>query len=205
MALASSGQLKFSELQVEFGGEIPISFSEYYGGGTIIGLSAGNSGRVITNIPLTGRIKMSNFHGSAIGTAASSSADVTITITGANGVYNTYGYDSIASTTHGSIASGSATSYDGATIKVLRETRSTDSKTNAVTGRGFIVTLAGTRAQGFFTSIDVGSQNLTSSNASSHTQSGGNTTWQWNASSSYSTTLGNWVSSSNDKDVDFNE
>lgn len=204
MALTSSGQLKFSEIQTEFGGSNPISFSEYYSGGTIIAASLGFTGRVITNVPATGMIKVSNFYSAAKGTEASSSADVTITITGAS-VYNQYGYDSIAGTTFGSIASGSATTYDGATIKVLKEIRNTDAKTSAVTGRGFVVTLAGTRAQGFFTSIDVGSQNLTSSNASSHSQSGGNTTWTWNASSSYTTTLGNWVSSSNDKDVDFNE
>ncbi len=203
MALASSGQLKFSELQTEFGGENPISFSEYYGGGTIIGLSAGNSGRVITNVPLTGRIKMSNFHGAAKGTASSSSADVTITISGGNG-YLTHGYDSIASTTIGSIASGSATTYDGATIKVLRERRTQDLKTNVISGRGFEVVLSGTRAQGFFTSIDVGSQNLTSSSAT-HTQSDGNTKWVWANSSAYTTTLGNWVTSTSDKDVDFNE
>jgi len=203
MALASSGQLKFSEIQTEFGGENPIAFSEYYTGGTILGLSAGNSGRIITNIPATGAIKISNFHGGAKGTAASSSADVTISITGASG-YLTYGYNSIDSTTFGSIASGSATAYDGATIKVLRELRTQDVKTNVVSARGFEVVLSGTRAQGFFTSIDVGSQNLTSSSAT-HTQSGGNTKWVWSNNSSYTTTLGNWVSSSNDKDVDFNE
>lgn len=206
MALASSGQLKFSELQTEFGGENPISFSEYYGGGTIIGLSAGNSGRVITNIPLTGRIKMSNFHGSAIGTAASSSADVTITMTPGS-FYNTYGYDttqSISSNNFGTLASGS-TSYDGATIIELREFRTSDAKTSAVTGRGFRVGLSGTRSQGFFTSIDVGSQNLTSSSAT-HTQSGGNTTWVWAASSSYSTTLAAWTGGTGStRTVDFNE
>jgi len=203
MALTSSGQLKFSEIQTEFGGSNPISFSEYYSGGTIIAASLGFTGRVITNVPATGMIKVSNFYSAAKGTEASSSADVTISIT-AGSSYNTHGYDSISGTTFGSIASGSATAYDGATIKVLREHRSTDAKTNAVTGRGFTVVLAGTRAQGFFTSIDVGSQNLVSSSAS-HSQSGGNTTWTCSNSSSYTTTLGNWVSSSNDKDVDFNE
>lgn len=203
MALTSSGQLKFSEIQTEFGGSNPISFSEYYSAGTIIAASLGFTGRVITNVPATGMIKVSNFYSAAKGTEAAASADVTISIT-AGSSYNTHGYRNDG-TTFGSIASGSATAYDGATIKALREIRNTDAKTNAVTGRGFVVVLAGTRAQGFFTSIDVGSQNLTSSNASSHNQSGGNTTWTWNASSSYTTTLGNWVSSSNDKDVDFNE
>jgi len=206
MALASSGQIKFSELQVEFGGENPISFSEYYTAGTIIASSVGFTGRVITNLPATGMIKMSNFHGAAKGTAASSSADVTITMTPGS-FYNTYGYDttqSISDNNFGTLASGS-TSYDGATIIQLREARSTDAKTNAVTGRGFIVGLSGTRSQGFFTSIDVGSQNLTSSSAT-HTQSGGNTTWVWPSSSSYSTTLGNWVAATGTtKTVDFNE
>ncbi len=207
MALISSGQLKFSEIQTEFGGENPIAFSEYYGGGTILGLSAGNSGRVITNIPLTGKIKMSNFHGSAKGTASSSSADVTISITAAGSTTTTHGYRNDG-TTLGSIASGSATAYDGATIKALRAVMNVDLKLNTVLSRGFVVVLSGTRAQDFFTSIDVGSQNLTSSfgaGGGTHTQSGGNTTWSWTPYIPYNTGLAAWVSSSNDKDVDFNE
>ena len=121
--------------------------------------------------------------------------------------FNTYGYDTTNATADnnfGTLASGS-TAYDGATIIELREFRSTDAKTQAVTGRGFRVGLSGTRSQDFFSSIDVGTQNLTSSNAT-HTQSGGNTTWVWAASSSYSTTLGNWVAASGTtKTVDFNE
>ena len=51
MALTSSGQLKLSEIQTEWGGSNPIGLSEYYTGGTLVSATSGNTGRVITNIP----------------------------------------------------------------------------------------------------------------------------------------------------------
>lgn len=48
MALPSSGLIKFSQIQTEFGGTDPIKLSEYYGYGTV---------------PSSGLIKMSDFYG----------------------------------------------------------------------------------------------------------------------------------------------
>jgi len=48
MALQSSGAISLSEIQTEFGGENPISISEYYGEGTL---------------PASGEISFSNFYG----------------------------------------------------------------------------------------------------------------------------------------------
>lgn len=58
MALPASGQLSFSQLQGEFGGANPISFSEYYRGGAYVPNGpAGNN-----NIATGGAISMGQFY-----------------------------------------------------------------------------------------------------------------------------------------------
>lgn len=56
MALQGSGELKFSQIQTEFGGVNPVSLSEYYRGGSYV--TTNNSG-----VPASGQIKVSNFYG----------------------------------------------------------------------------------------------------------------------------------------------
>lgn len=56
MALPSSGQLSFSQLQTEFGGANPISLSEYYRGGSYV--TTNNSG-----VPASGAIRVGQFYG----------------------------------------------------------------------------------------------------------------------------------------------
>lgn len=56
MALQSSGIIKLSEIQGEFGGNNPISMQEYYRNGAYV---TGNN----PNIPTSGKILMSNFYG----------------------------------------------------------------------------------------------------------------------------------------------
>lgn len=196
MALTSSGQLKLSEIQTEWGGSNPIGLSEYYTGGTLVSATSGNTGRVITNIPASGTIKISNFYSTAAGTAGSSSADVTITITfGNSGLTRGYG------SSYGSI---SPTQYDSVDIEELSSTYSPGVK-GSPDQRGFRVKLDGSRAQGFFTSVDVGTLTFTSATAT-HSQSGGVTTWQWGPSASYNTALAAWeVSNGSTATVDFNE
>jgi len=74
MPVPSSGEVKFSKLQAEFGGSHPISLSEYYKGGTLIpsdvaytNYTAGLSGASVPNVPLSGSpISLgSDFHSSA--------------------------------------------------------------------------------------------------------------------------------------------
>lgn len=57
MAMQSSGLIKFSEIQTEFGGSNPIRMSEYFRGGAY---TTTNN----TNVPTSGRIAISNFYGS---------------------------------------------------------------------------------------------------------------------------------------------
>lgn len=62
MTLQSSGAIKFSELQTEFGGSNPISLSEYYAGGANVPSStSGVNGAV----PTSGTISMSKFYGTS--------------------------------------------------------------------------------------------------------------------------------------------
>lgn len=56
MALQSSGAISLSDIQNEFGGNNPISLSEYYRGGSYV---TDNN----TNVPTSGGITMSNFYG----------------------------------------------------------------------------------------------------------------------------------------------
>jgi len=56
MALPSSGEISFSEIQTEFGGTNPISVSEYYRGGSLV---TNNN----TDIPTSGTIDASDFYG----------------------------------------------------------------------------------------------------------------------------------------------
>jgi hypothetical protein len=62
MAIPSSGPLKLSTIQTEFGGINPISLSEYYAGGANV--PSGTSG---TNgaVPPNGTIRISNFYGTS--------------------------------------------------------------------------------------------------------------------------------------------
>lgn len=51
MALQTSGEIKFSEIQTEFGGSHPITMTEYYG--------------AATGIPASGEISMDDFYGAS--------------------------------------------------------------------------------------------------------------------------------------------
>jgi hypothetical protein len=57
MALPSSGAISLANIQTEFGGSNPISLSEYYQGGGIIG-----SGVYTNNIPTSGAIQLDDFY-----------------------------------------------------------------------------------------------------------------------------------------------
>lgn len=60
MTLQTSGPIKFSEIQTEFGGSNPISLSEYYAGGAYVpGGASGTNGAV----PSSGSVAMSKFYG----------------------------------------------------------------------------------------------------------------------------------------------
>lgn len=56
MALPSSGTLRLSQIQTEFGGSNPISMSEYYRGGPYV--TTNNTG-----VPTSGAIRIGNFYG----------------------------------------------------------------------------------------------------------------------------------------------
>lgn len=66
MTLQSSGAIKFSEIQTEFGGSNPVSASEYYAGG--VNVPGGTSG-VNGAVPASGTISVSKFYGTSEVTA----------------------------------------------------------------------------------------------------------------------------------------
>lgn len=57
MALPSSGQITFADIQAEFGGSHPIGLDEYFRNGSYV--TSNNSG-----VPTSGAIGLANFHGS---------------------------------------------------------------------------------------------------------------------------------------------
>ena len=58
MAIPTSGEVRFSDLQAEFGGEPPISIGEYYKGGSRVPNISTNK-----NIPTSGTISLKEFRG----------------------------------------------------------------------------------------------------------------------------------------------
>ena len=56
MVLQSFGAINFSNIQTEFGGEVPIALGEYYAGGAYVQDDIGG-------VPMTGEIKLGNFFG----------------------------------------------------------------------------------------------------------------------------------------------
>lgn len=60
MPLPSSGTITLAQIQTEFGGENPISLSEYYKGGAYV-----KATDAAPNVPTSGAISMGNFRGAA--------------------------------------------------------------------------------------------------------------------------------------------
>ena len=60
--LQASGQISLSQVQVEFGGSNPISFSEYYKGGLYVPSITENA-----NVPSSGQISLSNYYSGSKG------------------------------------------------------------------------------------------------------------------------------------------
>ena len=63
MAITSSGQIKISDIQTEFGGSAPTQLSEYYAGGSNVAAGTESGGGVA--IPSSGEIQLSDFYGSS--------------------------------------------------------------------------------------------------------------------------------------------
>lgn len=93
MAIPGTGTVSFSDLQTEFGGENPISISEYYRGGDY---TTDNN----TDVPVSGVISVSDFYGAELLVAGSVTfstsgsyswtipsgiTSVTVTVTGGSG------------------------------------------------------------------------------------------------------------------------
>jgi hypothetical protein len=74
MTLSTQGEISFSEMQAEFGGSNPISFSEYYRGGSKVPTSS-----TTTGISSSGSISVDQFH------AKRKALDVTYEMIGAGG------------------------------------------------------------------------------------------------------------------------
>lgn len=71
MALQSTGSIKFSQLQAEFGGSSPIKLSEYYRGGAYVANDPFVYQGVNGNIPASGAIPISRFFGTTKGASYS--------------------------------------------------------------------------------------------------------------------------------------
>ena len=82
MTLQSSGAIKFSEIQTEFGGSNPVSASEYYAGG--VNVPGGTSG-VNGAVPASGTISVSKFYGTSAVVVSIPDAMVTAIVVGPAG------------------------------------------------------------------------------------------------------------------------
>lgn len=160
MALPGSGAISFAQLQTEFGGTNPISINEYYNG----------AGRVSNGaVPSSGQISLNQFYGLSAAPVVTVGIDPSRS---SDNILYTAGYGS----GYGSITGGI---INGATI--LNVSYNESSVKEAVI-RSFSITLSGSRAQSFFTSITLpdttGDPSFTSASASSGAD-GGNTFWTW--------------------------
>ena len=88
MAIQGSGQIKFSEIQTEYGGSHPIALSEYYGAGGVTG---------------SGEIQLSDFYGTANDAYISASGGSVTT----SGNYKYHTFTSSGTFTVSSTATGS--------------------------------------------------------------------------------------------------
>lgn len=67
MPIPSSGPIKFSEIQNEFGGSDPIGLTEYYAGGSFVGSGTlGFPGGTGTPIPSSGSLSLGGFYGASL-------------------------------------------------------------------------------------------------------------------------------------------
>ena len=68
MPLATSGQIKLSDIRTEFGGGSgQINFGDFYRGGSKVRAKAGNNNATndAASVPTSGALDMSDFHGTA--------------------------------------------------------------------------------------------------------------------------------------------
>ena len=96
MVMQSSGTIRASDIQGEFGGSNPFRLSDYYrGGGRVPNIAQNNS------IPTSGTIRFSDFYGSTNATYNGFSFDFNFTQFGPPGVLNVYTNGTVSVTTGG--------------------------------------------------------------------------------------------------------
>jgi hypothetical protein len=180
MTLPSSGALSILDIVGEFGGGGSHSLTEYYRGGTFVPNTPANSG-----IPTSGAISILDFYGAAASTSEVISVTIGVATTKTT---TTYGYNDASETGFSEpavdIGARSPTTVNGATIY-----RIANSFTSV-----FNVILSGSRAQSFFTSIDIQTTsgsiiNRTSASASYSTASSPTRTqWSWATTTAWTST-----------------
>jgi hypothetical protein len=164
MAIPSSGPLKLSTIQTEFGGINPISLSEYYAGGANV--PSGTSG---TNgaVPPNGAISISKFYGTS---KVIDTQTVTVGTFSFKGILNR-GFTSILA---GSISDGTFNPVSNATIQTL-------SWSNV--GNSIQFELAGVRANSGWTNMQLSGVDYARAAATFNDNGGsGPTNWSWPAS-----------------------
>lgn len=127
MVLKTSGSLKLSEIQGEFGGSNPISMSEYYRNGTYVPDITLN-----VNIPTGGTINISDFYSSSVSsfiispstTNANEGDTVTFTITTTNFTGTLYWSISTGGMTNSDFTSPSNAVTSGGTVSIVGNTGS---------------------------------------------------------------------------------
>ena len=192
MALQSSGQITINNIVTEFGGAAPHNLTEYYRGGAYVPDGpAGNA-----SIPTSGQISLTNFYGGV--------AQTTITVTqgtqsvgGAalNGYCQTNKCptnvpptDNFITAPTSTIGSRNPTTVSGATLQGAAHHVSTKTSNDR-----FFVTLSGTRAQTFITTVQFQSKGVfTTASANFFFQSASSTCWVWDNQS-----IGSWDGTGN--------
>jgi len=191
MALQSSGQITIANIVTEFGGTAPHNLTEYYRGGAYVPNGpAGNA-----SIPTSGQISLTNFYGGvssttitvtqAIGSAAGTTFYGYCQTNKAPGVGNVSTFLADPTST---VGSRNPTTVNGVSLQAAAYFNKTKGSPER-----FWVTLAGTRAQNFFTTVQFQSKGVfTSASASYFFHDEGSTCWIWN-----NQTKGSWDGSGN--------
>lgn len=171
MTLPTSGVLRASAIQTEFGGANPISIDEYYKGGANVPNTSTNAA-----IPTSGLIKFSEFYGGSKTIPASTLTAATVSYSGIS-VFGAAGY--VNGAFDSGEAGGSLSPAIMDTYSVIRLIAGTIGSQPTLILTTNAPTITSITSISFIDSHSV-SRTFTMSSASFSSSGGGATEWRWN-------------------------
>lgn len=191
MAIVASGQVSIQHLVDEFGGTAPHNLTEYYRGGAFVDDVANNNG-----VPTSGQISLGNFYGAGNSvTITVTQGSSTVALANLNGYCQvnkaprvTAPFNDFLPDPTSTVGSKNPNLVNGVSLQAAAhhvQTKGTPAR--------FFVTLAGTRAQTFFTAVQFQSKGVfTTASATHFFQADSSTCWVWD-----NETIGSWDGTGN--------